>query len=91
MACIARRLSDVFGRHRNNAQKKKKQALLLYQASLEVREIFRQIPENGNDDFDKAVELLDPVYTVLNPHGNDIKLNRFKIRTQRDTTSTIRD
>ena len=40
--------------------KKKKRALLLYQAGPKVREIFRQIPENGNDDdFDKAIELLN--------------------------------
>ena len=56
---MARRLSDVFGRHRNNRQKKKR-AFLLYQAGPKVREIFRQIPENGNDDdFDKATELLN--------------------------------
>ena len=40
--------------------KKKRRALLLYQAGPKVREIFRQIPENGNDDdFDKAIELLN--------------------------------
>ena len=34
--------------------KKKKLVLLLYQADPKIREIFRQIPENGHDDdFDK--------------------------------------
>ena len=43
--------------------KKKKRALVLYQAGPQVREIFRQMPENENDDdFDKAVELLGAVH-----------------------------
>ena len=43
--------------------KKKKRALLLYQAGPKVREIFRQVPENGNDDdFDKAIELLNALF-----------------------------
>ncbi len=39
--------------------KKKKRALLLYQTGPRVREIFRQLPNNGNDDdFGTAVEKL---------------------------------
>jgi hypothetical protein len=40
--------------------KAKKRALLLYQTGARVREIFRQIPDNGDDkDYDKAVEKLN--------------------------------
>ncbi len=43
--------------------KKKKRALLLYQAGLRVLEIFRQLPDNGNDDdFDTAVEKLNAYF-----------------------------
>ena len=43
--------------------KAKKRALLLYQAGARVREIFRQIPDNGDDkDYDKAVEKLNEYF-----------------------------
>ena len=43
--------------------KTKKRALLLYQAGPRVREIFRQLPDNGNDDdFDTAVEKLNAYF-----------------------------
>ena len=51
------RLSDVFLVATGKTDKKKKRALLLYQADPKVREMFRQIPENENDDdFDKAAD-----------------------------------
>ena len=43
--------------------KKKKRALLLYQAGPRVREIFRQIPDHGDDDdFDTAVNKLNAYF-----------------------------
>ena len=43
--------------------KAKKRALLLYQTGARVREIFRQIPDNGDDkDYDKAVEKLSEYF-----------------------------
>ena len=57
MAHMARRLSDVFLVSTGITDEKKKRALLLDQADPKVREMFRQIPENGNDDdFDKAAD-----------------------------------
>ncbi|CAB4000606.1 PREDICTED: uncharacterized protein LOC107336737 [Paramuricea clavata] len=42
--------------------KAKKQALLLYQAGAQVRVIFRQIPDNGDDKDYKAVEKLNKYF-----------------------------
>ena len=43
--------------------KKKKRALILYQAGPRVREIFRQIPDHGDDDdFDTAVNKLNAYF-----------------------------
>ena len=43
--------------------KAKRRALRLYQAGARVREIFRQIPDNGDDkDYDKAVEKLNEYF-----------------------------
>ena len=43
--------------------KKKKRVLLLYQAGPRVREIFRQIPDHGDDDdFDTAVNKLNAYF-----------------------------
>ena len=44
--------------------KKKKRALLLYQAGARVREIFRQLPDRGegNIDYDTAVEKLNEYF-----------------------------
>ena len=57
MAHMARKLSDVFLVVTGITDKKKKRALLLYQADPKVREMFWHIPENGNDDdFDKAAD-----------------------------------
>ena len=43
--------------------KKKKRALLLYQAGPRVHEIFRQIPDHGDDDdFDTAVNKLNAYF-----------------------------
>ena len=40
--------------------KKKKRALLLYQAGSRVSEIFRQLPDRGeDDDYDRAVATLN--------------------------------
>ena len=53
--------------------KKKKRTLLLYQAGPKVREIFRQIAENGNDDdFDKAIELLNAHFEPLKHRLYDV-------------------
>ena len=53
--------------------KKKKRAFLLYQAGSKVRNIFRQIPENGNDyDFDKAIELLNAHFEPQIHHLHDV-------------------
>jgi hypothetical protein len=46
-----------------DTDKKKKRALFLYQAGPRVREIFLQLPDNGNDDdFDKTVEKLNAYF-----------------------------
>jgi hypothetical protein len=46
-----------------DTDKKKKRTLFLYQAGPRVREIFLQLPDNGNDDdFDKAVEKLNAYF-----------------------------
>ena len=72
MAHMARRFSDVFGRQGNNRQNNKR-ALLFYQPGPNVIEILRQIPENGNDDdFDKAVELLNAYYEPQNHRLYDV-------------------
>ena len=43
--------------------KKKKRALILYQAGTRVLEIFRQIPDHGDDDdFDTAVNKLNAYF-----------------------------
>ncbi|CAB4042629.1 Hypothetical predicted protein [Paramuricea clavata] len=43
--------------------KAKKRALLLYQAGTRVREIFRQVPDNGDDEgYDKAVKKLNEYF-----------------------------
>ncbi len=43
--------------------KKRQQALLLHQAGPRVREIFRQLPDTGeNDDIDTAIEKLNSYF-----------------------------
>ena len=58
MAHMARRLSDVFGRHKR------------------VQRLGRQIPENGkDDDFDKAIELLNAHFEPQKHRLYDISID----------------
>ena len=53
--------------------KKKRALLLLYQAGPRVREIFRQIPDHGDDDdFDTAVNKLNAYFEPLKHRLYDV-------------------
>ena len=66
----------------------KKRALLLYQASPKVREIVRQMTENGNDDyFDKAEGLLNAYFEPQNHRLYDVY--QFRQAKQGDAETLV--